>query len=236
MNKKTIILGLIPARGGSKGVIGKNIRVVRDKPLINYAIECGLACPSIERLVVSTDSEKISQIAKEAGADVPFLRPKELAQDDTPMMPVLLHAIETIEKNSDIKVDLVVLLDPTGPLRTVVDVETAIALIRKHRCDAVISGHPAHRNPYFNMVVQTGDYVHLVLTAEKEVGRRQDAPKIYDLNTVVWVYTRDAIIERGERIPKRTMLYLVPCERSVDLDSERDFEYLEILMRKNESF
>lgn len=232
MSRKEIVLGLIPARGESKGVPEKNIRLVRKKPLITYAISCGLASHSIDRLVVSTDSETIAEIATAAGADVPFLRPKELAKDDTPMLPVLRHAIDTIEQISKETVGLLVLLDPTGPLRTVDDVESAIQLIRMHECDAVISGHSAHRNPYFNMVVREGDYVRLVLAADSEIGRRQDAPKVYDLNTVVWVYTRSAIMEIEERIPPRTMLYLVPDERSVDLDSERDFEYLEVLMRK----
>ena len=232
MKKNAIVLGIIPARGGSKGVPDKNIRLVVDKPLIDYAIECGLACPSIDRVIVSTDSEKIANIAKAAGAEVPFLRPKELAQDDTPMLPVLKHSIGTIEKNSEIKVDLLVLLDPTGPLRTTEDVEEAIRLIREKKCDAVISGHLAHRNPYFNMVIQDGDYVRIVLNADTPIGRRQDAPKVYDLNTVVWVYTRSAVMEKNKRIPSRTMLYLVPAERSLDLDSERDFKYLEILMRK----
>jgi len=236
VKNNTMILGLIPARGGSKGVPGKNIRRVGEKPLINYAIECGLACPSIDRVVVSTDSEKIAKIAQAAGAQVPFLRPKELAQDDTPMLPVLQHAIEKIEKISKIRVNLLVLLDPTGPLRTVADVEAAIRLIQVHGCDAVISGHTAHRNPYFNMVVPDGVYVRIVLKADPPIGRRQDAPKIYDLNTVVWIYTRSAVMERDERIPKRTMLYHVPIERSIDLDSERDFEYLELLMRRDESF
>jgi len=235
MIREKIILGLIPARGGSKGVPGKNIRLVGKKPLIVHAVECGISCPSIDRLVVSTDSKTIAEIAESAGAEVPFLRPQELAKDSTPMLPVLKHAIEMIEQISGGIVDLLVLLDPTGPLRTVGDVEAAIQLIREHGCDAVISGHPAHRNPYFNMVMQEGNYVSLVLEADSAIGRRQDAPKVYDLNTVVWVYTRSAVMKIGERIPRRTRLYLVPAERSVDLDSERDFEYLEMLMGRNES-
>lgn len=225
-----MVLGIIPARGGSKGVPGKNIRLVLGKPLISYSIECGLECPSIDHLIVSTDSQEIADIARKCGADVPFIRPKELAGDTVPMLPVLQHAITVTEKQYDKTISAVVLLDPTGPLRTVDDVEGCLKLYRDSDCDAVVSGNRAHRSPYFNMVVPYNGYIRLVIPTSEPIGRRQDSPPVYDLNTVVWVYSRKALMEEKARIPRRTLLYLVPPERAVDIDTELDFRILECLL------
>ena len=224
-------LGLIPARGGSKGVPGKNIRPVLGKPLLAYAIECGLACPAIDHLIVSTDSEAIAKVARDNGADVPFLRPAALAQDTSPMLPVMRHAVTEAEQHYGSVVRNLVLLDPTGPLRTVADIEACLELLEEPNCDAVISGSPAHRNPYFNMVKQnSAGYVRLVAEPSSPVNRRQDAPEVFDLNTVVWAYTRAALMAEQARLPGRTRLYLVPRERALDLDTELDFIVLEHLM------
>ncbi|MBW2104342.1 MAG: acylneuraminate cytidylyltransferase family protein, partial [Deltaproteobacteria bacterium] len=187
MSRQRITLGLVPARGGSKGVPGKNLRLVRGRPLVAWAVECGVRAPSIDRVVVSTDSDQIAKAAQEAGADVPFMRPASLARDDTPMMPVMQHAVASVEDIYARIVDRLVLIDPTAPLRRVEDIERAIRMHEEGDCDAVISGNVAHRNPYFNMVRQEGKYIRLVLEEGRDVGRRQDAPPVYDLNTVVWV-------------------------------------------------
>lgn len=226
-----MVLGVIPARGGSKGVPGKNIRPVLDKPLIAYAIECGLKCPSIDHLIVSTESQEIASIARKCGADVPFMRPRELAEDTTPMLPVLQHAVVASEEYYDKMLSTLVLLDPTGPLRTVDDVENCLKLFKSSNCDAVISGNVAHRSPYFNMVIKENNYVRLAFPTSKPIGRRQDSPPVYDLNTVVWVYSRKALMEERARIPKKTLLYLVPPERAIDIDTELDFKILEFMIR-----
>ena len=225
-----MILGVVPARGGSKGVPGKNIRPVLGKPLIAYSIECGLRCPSIDRLIVSTDSPEIAEIAQHLGSEVPFMRPSELAGDLVPMLPVLQHSLQAAEKHYGKIVEALVLLDPTGPLRTVDDVEGCLKLFRRSHCDAVISGNTAHRSPYFNMVAQRDGYIHLVIPTAESIGRRQDSPPVYDLNTVVWVYSRKALMDEAARIPRRSLLYLVPAERSIDIDTELDFKILEFLM------
>jgi CMP-N-acetylneuraminic acid synthetase len=232
---KGMVLGVIPARGGSKGVQGKNIRPVNGKPLICYTIECGLNCPSIDRLIVSTDSREIATIAKDAGANVPFIRPAHLARDTTPMLPVLKHALCEAEKIYDCVVDVVVLIDPTAPLRTKEDVEGAVALFRQGGADTVISGSSAHRNPYFNMVsVNPDGYARLVIETDPPCGRRQDAPEVFDLNTVVWIFSRNAILNEKVRITKRTKLFLVPSERSIDLDNEFDFQLLDAILKKKD--
>ncbi len=228
----TMILGVVPARGGSKGVPGKNIRPVLGKPLMAYSIECGLKCQSVDRLIVSTDSPEIAEIARRHGADVPFMRPSDLAGDLVPMLPVLQHSLQAAEEHYGKRVEALVLLDPTGPLRTVNDVEDCLSLLRRSGCDAVISGNTAHRSPYFNMVAQRDGYVHLVIPISDPIGRRQDSPPVYDLNTVVWVYSRRALMDEAARIPRRSLLYLVPPERSIDIDTELDFQILEFLISR----
>lgn len=226
-----IILGLIPARGGSKGVKDKNIRPLLGKPLIAYSIECGLSCPSIDHLIVSTDSEKIAEISKRYGAEVPFMRPAELARDDTPMMSVLEHAINEYEALYKLYVDGVVLLDATSPIRTVDDVENCIRIFKNGDCDAVISVVPSKRNPYFNMVISKNGYISIVIESKKPITRRQDCPPVYDLNNSIWVFSKKAILQK-KRIPEKSMMYLMDTKYSVDIDSEIDFKILEFLMKE----
>jgi len=232
-DNNTIILGVIPARGGSKGIKGKNLIPVFGKPLIAYAIECGKKCPSIDRLIVSTDSPEIAEISSKYGAEIPFIRPAELANDTAPMLPVLQHAIIKCEKYYSKVVEAVILLDPTGPLRTVEDIENSLEILRQKECNAIISGNTAHRNPYFNMVTLNKGYVVLANPSGKMIGRRQDAPKVFDLNTVVWVYSRKALMEEKARIPKRTILYMIPPERAIDIDNEFDLKLLEFQLQQN---
>ena len=228
-----MVLGLTPARGGSKGIPDKNLKEVNGKPLIAYAIECGLLSPSIDHHVVSTDSKQIAEVAKQYGAEVPFIRSAKLATDEAPMLPVIQHAILESEKYYKKEVRALVLLDPTAPMRTIEDVEEALKIFRENDCDAVISGNEAHRNPCFNMVKLENGYCRLLMSSGASVGRRQDAPEVFDLNTVVWVYSRGAIMEEEARIPKRTLLYEVPKERSLDIDSEKNVKYLEYIMSQD---
>ena len=230
-----MVLGVIPARGGSKGVPGKNIRPVLGKPLIAYSIGCGLQCPSIDHVIVTTDSHEIADIGRKWGADVPFMRPAELSGDTVPMLPVLQHAVAETEGYYRKTLEILVLLDPTGPLRTVEDVEGCIKLFRDSDCDAVVSGNTARRSPYFNMVMRPDSYICLAIPSPEPIGRRQDCPQVYDLNTVVWVYSREALMEKKARIPERTLLYLVPSERAIDIDTELDFEILEFLMGRGKA-
>jgi len=223
-----ITLGIIPARGGSKGVPKKNIRMVNGKPLIAYAVERALRAQSIDHVIVSTDSPEIAEVAKSYGAEVPFLRPSSLAEDSTPMLPVLEHAVVMCEKLYGDMIDPVILLDPTAPLRVTDDIEACLSLFRKGGVDAIISANEARRNPYFNMVsVDADGFAALAARAERPIYRRQDAPIVYDLNTVCWVFSRETIMVIRERIPPKTRIYLVPLERAIDLDTESDFASLE---------
>ncbi len=229
-----MVLGLIPARGGSKSVKKKNIRHLSGKPLISYTIECARACSFIDKVVVSTDDSEIAEISKQWGAEVPFIRPPELAQDDTPMLPVIQHAVETVEEIYREMVNILILLDPTSPLRRVKDIKNAFSLFHDDdTCQAVVSGCEAHRSPYFNMVRLEDGLVQILIPADKDIGRRQDCPPVYDLDTTVWIYSREAVMDIRQRIPPRTRLYLVPKERSIHIDSESDFMIVEFLMKES---
>jgi len=223
MKKRGFTLAVIPARGGSKGLKNKNILPFLGRPLIEHAIKCGLACPSIDKVIVSTDSRKIAQIARKNGADVPFLRPAYLARDNSAMLGVLQHAIVKCERYYAQKIQTLVILDPTSPLRTRDDIEASMLKFLREDCDAVISGCPASHNPYFNMVVIKNGFVRLAIAAKKRYVRRQDCPQVYDLDTTVWIYTRKAIMIEKKIIPARTKLYLIDENKSVHIDSKKDF-------------
>lgn len=234
MSNNGLVIGITPARGGSKGIKNKNIRVLLDKPLIVFSIECGLSCPSIDHMIVSTDSNKIADISRSYGAEIPFIRPAELAADNTPMMPVLEHAIINCEKIFNNQVAALVLLDATSPLRKVNDVENCIKIFRDSDCDAVISATPAKRNPFFNMVINENGYIKLAMEPDEPITRRQDCPAVYDLNNSIWVFSRKAILEEKSRIPEKSKIYLMDAGQSVDVDSEIDFKVLEILMKEQD--
>lgn len=229
-----IVLGLIPARGGSKGIKNKNIRHLLGKPLISYTIDCARACSSIDKAVVSTDDSEIAEISRKWGAEVPFIRPLELAKSDTPMLPVMQHAVESVEAIYRERVNILILLDPTSPLRKVKDIEEALSLFyRDGACQAVVSGCEAHRSPYFNVVRLEDGFVQILIQTDKDIGCRQECPPVYDLDTTVWIYSREAIMDIGKRIPPRTRLYLVPEERSIHIDTELDFMIVEFLMKQS---
>jgi CMP-N,N'-diacetyllegionaminic acid synthase len=176
-------IATICARGGSKGLPGKNIRTFAGKPLIVHSIEQALACPMIDSVWVSTDDEKIAAIARAAGAQVPFLRPAELANDAAPKIPVIEHLVKHCE-STGLQVQRVVDLQPTSPLRHVSDIEGALA----HRVQAelVVSVREATDNPYFNLVEADKDgWVHL--SKGNGTTRRQDAPTVYALNGSIYV-------------------------------------------------
>jgi CMP-N,N'-diacetyllegionaminic acid synthase len=221
-----IVLGLIAAREGSKGIPNKNILKIAGKELVRHAAEVGKDVEEIDLLICSTDGKKIAEIASDSGVEVPFMRPKELAQDSTPMLPVMRHAINEIEKKHNCLVECVVILDPTSPMRTAQDVRNAIEFYKSNDVDLVVSVHRGHYNPYFNMLEKQEGYFKLPLGAEENYGSRQAAPAVYQINTVVWIYSRASIFEERVRIPKKTLIYEFPEDRSMDLDTPDDIKRL----------
>ena len=229
---KPYIIGFIFARGGSKGVPGKNIRLLAGKPLIAYAIETAFQSQFIDRVVVSTDDEKIAQVAQDFGAEVPFVRPKELAQDNSLEWLAWQHAIRTLkELDKGRELDVFVSIPPTAPLRLVEDVDNSIKTFLESDADIVITVKRAIRHPSFNMItLDEQNCAKLVLPLDKQIIRRQDAPPVYDMTTVAYVASPKFIMESKAVFEGRVKAVLIPEERALDIDTELDFKFAEFLI------
>lgn len=226
------VLGIIPARGGSKSIPKKNIRLLADKPLIVHTIEVAKECKMLNRTVVSTDDVEIAEVAKKYGGDVPFIRPNNLSLDDTPMVPVLQHAVAFIENKDNIHVDVVVLLDPTSPFRRVEDIEACIKKINRDNADSVVTVCEVEHNPYFVMMELNDDRLVPLIKSDKVITRRQDAPDVYRFNAAVYAIKRDVLMNENKIITDNTMAVIMPQELSAHIDHEIDFEFAEYLMEK----
>lgn len=226
------ILVTICARGGSKGVKNKNILPLLGKPLIYYTIEQALEWGKAEHVVVSTDSEVIAKEAKQAGAEVPFIRPDFLALDDTPKLPVLKHAVNYYMKNLHFSPDFVVDLDPTSPLRMIEDIDKCFyLLLNEPETDAVITGYLAKKNPYYNMVERDSNgFAHLSKSLSYQTPSRQEAPQVYSMNASIYVWRTHALLKQEGLISEKAKIIEMPEERSVDIDSEVDLKLVELLM------
>ncbi|KRA55355.1 cytidylyltransferase domain-containing protein [Devosia sp. Root635] len=220
-------IATICARGGSTGVPGKNIRLLAGRPLIAHTIAQALDCGQIDAVYVSTDSEAIAEVARQAGAHVPYLRPAELATSTAPKVPVIQHLVAKIEE-SGVAVSCIVDLDPTSPLRTTEDITNCLALYDSET-DIVITAFESEKSPYFNMVERRPDgTVGLVKPPGIEIFGRQGAPKVYSMNASIYVW-RPSALARGIW-NNRIKMYEMPRERSIDIDSELDFFFVERLM------
>lgn len=225
------IVALICARGGSLGVPGKNIRPLAGKPLIAWAIEQAKAVSRIDRVIVSTDSEEIAGVARAAGAEVPFLRPAELARNDSPEWMVWRHALAYIKEASRAYPSALVVVPTTAPLREPADIGRCLDEFEKGNADIVITVTDAHRSPYFNMVKENTDgTVALVNPPSQAVTRRQDAPAVYDMTTVAYVARPEFVMTRGGVFDGRVRQVLVPPDRALDIDTLLDFRIAECLM------
>jgi N-acylneuraminate cytidylyltransferase len=236
-------VALIPARGGSKGVPRKNIRLLAGKPLIAYAIETARASHLIDRVIVSTDDTGIADVARQYGAEVPFMRPRELAQDDSPDWLTWQHAVRMLtategdaQGEGEAKIDVFVCISPTSPLRAVEDVEACIQLLLNSDADLVITVKPAERNPYFNMVVlDAAGWARLVISPERPIYRRQDAPPVYDMTTVAYAFRPGFVLRAHSQFEGRVKAVVVPAERALDIDTELDFKFAEFLLSQSSS-
>jgi len=219
-----ILLGVIPARAGSKGIKNKNLRLVLGKPLISYSIEDALTFDKLSKTIVTSDSQEIARVARNFGAEVPFIRPKALAKDDTPMLAVLKHALLKCERLYGLRIDGIVLLDPTSPLRKKSDIEAMIDLFLAKQPDLVVAVSACRKNPYFNMLrFNKKGYGQLVLKGD--FARRQDAPPLFDIANTCWIFSRRAVLNAW-RIPERTIPYVIHSFYA-DIDKEDDMKFLE---------
>lgn len=227
-NKTAVLLGVIPARSGSKGIENKNLRMVLGKPLLSYSIRDALTYTKLFKTIVTTDSPEIARVARENGATVPFLRPKTLARDGTPMLAVLKHALLKCERLYGQKIDGIVLLDPTSPLREKAEIEDMINLFLKKKPDLVVAVSKCRKNPYFNMLkIDKNGFGRLILKGD--FVRRQDAPPFFDIANNCWIFSRRAVLN-GWRIPKRTIPYVIKSFYT-DIDKEDDLKFLEWHLR-----
>ena len=228
--ESSILLGVIPARGGSKGIKNKNLRTVLNKPLIYYTIKDALSYKEIYKTIVTTDSLEIVEIAKKYGAEVPFIRPKNLAKDNTSMIEVLKHALMKCEQIYSLKINGVVLFDPTSPLRKKDEIKKMINIFLKRKPDLVVAVSKSRKNPYFNMVkTNKNGYAELVLKGN--FVRRQDAPPIFDLTNNCWIFSRRAVL-RCSRIPQKTIAHEIDSFY-IDIDREDDLKFLEWFLKLN---
>jgi len=226
------VLGIIPARGGSKSVPKKNIKLLAGKPLIAYTIETAQKCKMLDRTVVSTDDDEIAHVAKKYGGDVPFMRQNDLSLDDTPMIPVLQHAVSFIEKREKVHVDVVVLLDPTSPFRRVEDIEECLQKLEHNNVDSVVTICEVEHNPYFVMMELNGDRLVPLIKSNKVITRRQDAPEVYRINAAVYAIKRDVLMNANKIITDNTMAVIMSQELSTHIDHVIDFEFADYLMEK----
>ena len=226
-------VALICARGGSKGIPNKNIKLLGGKPLIVRAINQAKELKEINRVIVSTDSKEIANLAIDAGAEVPFMRPTELAKDNAPEWLVWRHALENIKKKDGNFPDILIVIPVTAPLRTVVDLKNCLIEYQKGNADIIITVTDSHRNPYFNMVkVDEEGVASLVITPEKNITRRQDTPDIYDVTTVAYVTTPKFILEKDNIFSGKVRHVHIPIERALDIDTPFDLKIAELLLSK----
>ena len=229
------ILCVIAARGGSRGLPGKNIRPLLGKPLIAWSIEQAFACPEISRVVVSTDSEEIANAALKAGAEVPFLRPAELADDSVGKFQVWQHALAECENFYGEQYECVVDLDCTNPLRDVADISSAILHFRNGRrrgVDAVVSVCQARKNPYFNLVeADVSGALRICKSLPKLIVRRQDAPKVYEHVASIYVLDPAYLKKADQLLQGHAEGFDIGAAKSFDADSELDFRIIEMLMK-----
>ncbi len=228
------VLAVIPARGGSKGVPRKNIRDLCGKPVIAWTIETALAAgDDLHRVIVSTDDPEIAVTAHTFGAEAPFMRPAELATDEAPGLPVIQHAVKFVEEEEGESVDWVMILQPTAPFRNADDISEALRLARQGGCDSVISVTQVMAEHPILMKKIENDRLLPYCLEEKEGTRRQDYdPPAYIRNGAIYLIRRDVLMEDNSIWGEVIRPYVMPEERSYDIDSERDFRLVELVMRE----
>ncbi|MBO1224047.1 MAG: acylneuraminate cytidylyltransferase family protein [Candidatus Scalindua sediminis] len=229
------MLAIIPARGGSKGIPGKNIRLLCGKPLIAYTIEAVLASVLIDRIIISTDDPKIAEVARQYDVEIPFMRPKELAKDDSLAIDNYIYTIDRLNKEFDNNYEEFVVLLPTVPLRLSEDIDKAIELFHNKNAESVIScaevGHPLEWICSINDhgVIQRSNDVDI-----KKMMNRQESQAGYIPNGAIFVFKHSLLKEKCSYYSDKTYAYVMPPERSIDIDTESDFEFVEFLMRKRD--
>lgn len=225
------ILGFIPARGGSRGLPGKNIRPLNGKPLLAHTIEVALRS-RIDRLILSTDSEEIASVGKQAGAEVPFLRPEHLASDTSVIEDALIDLLQKLKETESYEPEVIVLLHPTTPLRKAKDIDGCILKYQEGDADSVLSVSEPMEHPGDMVSFDGKGKMHFLL---KELmpgkNQRQEFPDFFFINGCVYVFSPSTLRQYGNRYGQRTVPYIMPQRRSIDIDTEDDFLIAEALLK-----
>lgn len=236
MQKVSKIIAIIPARGGSKGLPGKNIIPLGGKPLIAWSIETAKKSKLVERVIVTTDDEKIATVAREYGAEVPFIRPAELAQDDTPPDPVLKHALQFLEEKEGIKPEIIVWLEPPCPFRTPEEIDEAIQMLKNDSdADSLRSVIEPFQNPYKSWTIGENGYLEPLIKVEGRAlhtGPRQKTTKTYWQNGALFLFKYDTIMKKGNFFGDKILPYIMPSDRFIDIDKKEDLELAEFYLKK----
>jgi CMP-N,N'-diacetyllegionaminic acid synthase len=227
MNKQKVLC-IICARAGSKRLKNKNFKNLFGKPLIYHTIKQAIASRIFDKVVFSTDSDKLRKMAVKFGAQSWFIRPKKLSDDKAAKMPVIRHATLEAEKKFNNKFDFVCDLDVTSPLRSINDIRSAYKKLKFSKLDMLISGNKSRKNPFFNMVQKKGkNSLKLAIKPKQFYVRTQDAPVVYDLNASIYFWKREACFKQKGPFCKKTFFYEMPYKRSIDIDSLSDFKLVE---------
>jgi CMP-N-acetylneuraminic acid synthetase len=231
-NSTRNILGVIAARGGSKGVPRKNIRLLAGRPLIAYTVSAARGCDLLSRVIVSTDDDEIATVAEACGAEVPFRRPAELATDRARQIDVLIHATQWVEEHEGRPCDAIVVLQPTAPLRETADIDGAIRLFLETGADSVITLSPTiHGHPYYTYRLDGDRPEPFVPPRERDSADvRQAFPAAYVRNGAVYVVGRDVLVERRSLYGASCRGYVMPAERSINIDTPLDWKLAELLL------
>lgn len=235
MEEKPVIYAWIFARGGSKGLPRKNIKILNGRPLIAYAAEVGLQSKWIDKVFLSTDDAEIAEVARAYGIEVPFMRPAELASDHAPERLTWKHAVEWTRQSTIPAMDVMVSLPCTSPLRTVREVDRGIEKFLSGGCDTVISVSRSAHHPSFNVVTMQEDgAVCLVHPPDQLKARRQDFKPVYDINTAFYITAPEFVMQTDSIWEGRVAAIEIPVEHAVDIDGELDFAFAEFLLQRKQ--
>jgi CMP-N,N'-diacetyllegionaminic acid synthase len=237
------VLGVVTARGGSKGLPGKNLRPLAGKPLIAHTIDAARESQAFDRVMLTTDDDAIADAGRWYGCEVPFMRPAELARDETPHLPVLQHAVQWLRESERYEPDAVMILQPTSPLRRVSDIRESIALLERSGADSVVSVSevPAHYNPMRMLRVDENGVATLFVTGEpvrRRINRRQDMPAAWTMNGAIYLFRTFVLDPRRDGgaslYGDRTAAYVMPHDFGISIDSLDDWSAVEQILRLRE--
>lgn len=225
-------LALIPARGGSEGIPRKNLAPFLGEPLIARTLREARGCSRLTRILVSTDCEEIAAVSRVHGGEVPFLRPKELAGGLVPMVEVMRHVLLELEQREVYRPDVVVLLQPTSPMRTARHIDEALDLLEKTEAESVVSLYPAKIPPWWMRTIDPEGRVQLLVEGRLNAAQRQEFPPVYALNGAIYASRRSVILEKGKVLGDDIRPYLMPQDESIDVDTPLDLELAEYMVRR----